>query len=151
MVMRAIGPEAGARAINTRTKLLTVDGAANLLFEVALLAFPRPVFEAVGLPLAGRGVSPTILGGVLIGIGIALMQESRSKGGNTSGLDLGGAVAINLTAGLAIAGWLLLSETSDLSFLGQILLWVLVLFLVSPSGGEVIARMRAGKGLDSLD
>ncbi len=91
-----------------RAQLLTVDGVANLFFGVALVAFPRSFFEALGLPWTGRGHYPTILGGVLVGIGVALLLESRDRVGGLVGLGLGGAVAINLSAGLAIAAWLLL-------------------------------------------
>ncbi len=124
-----------------RSQLLTVDGVANLLFGLFLLASPGSFFEALGLPWTGRGLYVTILGGVLVGIGIALMLESRRVGGLV-GLGLGGAVAINLTAGLAIAAWLLLSEADGVSSGGRIVLWLLVLFLVGLSSAEILAYRR---------
>ncbi len=48
------------------------------------------------------------------------------------GLGLGGAVAINLVAGAAITGWLLVSG-AELSGRGRAVLFILVLFLVGLS------------------
>ena len=101
--------------MDTRARFLLVDGMANLLFGVALLAFPRSFFEALGLPWTGRGLYATILGGVLIGIGIALLQESRARPQARVGLGLGGAIAINLVAGLAITAWLLFFAAEGVS------------------------------------
>ena len=69
------------------------------------------------------------------------MLESRRPGGLV-GLGLGGAVAINLIAGLVIAGWLLLSG-ADVSGVGRIVLWFLVLFLVGLSSAEIVAYRRS--------
>lgn len=123
-------------------RLPTVDGVANLLFGLVLLVFPRAFFEALGIPWTEHGLYPTILGGVLVGIGVALVQERRSGGGGAKGLGLAGAVAINLSAGLAIAAWLVLSEANELQASGRIFLWLLVLFLVALSAGEVAAQRR---------
>ena len=43
--------------MNKRSQLLTVDGGANLLFGVALLTFPEPFFEALGIPPGPATVS----------------------------------------------------------------------------------------------
>ena len=125
-----------------RSQLLTLDGVANLLFGLFLLASPRSLFETFGLPWPGRGLYATILGGVLVGIGIALMLESRGRVEGLVGLGLGGAVAINLTAGLAIAAWLLLSGANGVSSGGRVVLWLLALFLVGLSSAEIVAHQR---------
>ncbi len=130
--------------MENRTRLLTVDGVANLLFGVFVLAGPRSLFEALGLPWTGRGLYATILGGVLVGIGIALLLESRWQIGEAVGLGLGGAVAINLTAGLAIAAWMLLSGADAVSSGGRAILWLLVLFLVGLSTAEIVTHRRVG-------
>ena len=44
---------------------------------------------------------------MLIGIGIALLLEQRDKTGAGKGLDLTGALVINLCFGLALEGWLI--------------------------------------------
>ena len=123
-----------------RSGLLALDGVVNLLFGVALLAFPRPFFDALGLPWTDRGLYATILGGVLVGIGLALLLEGRGRIG--VGLGLGGAVAINLIAGGAIAGWLLLTAAGDMSSTGRDVLRLLVLFLVGLSLAEIVSQRR---------
>lgn len=45
---------------------------------------------------------PSILGAVLVGIGVALLIQNKSE----SGLSLAGAVAINLCGGIVLAFWL---------------------------------------------
>ena len=131
--------------MDDRSRLLTVDGVANLLFGIALLAFPGAFFEALGLPRTGGGLYATILGGVLIGIGIALLQESRARPHARTGLGLGGAVVINLVAGVAIAAWLLFSAAQGASAGGRILLWLLLLFLVGLSAREIAVHRRADR------
>ena len=126
----------------TRPQLLTIDGIANLILGAFLLASPRSFFDALGLPWTGRSLYATILGGVLVGIGIALMLESRQAEGPV-GLGLGGAVAINLTAGLVIAGWLLLSGADGVSSVGRVVLWLLVVFLVGFSSAEIATHRRS--------
>ncbi len=104
--------------------------------------------EALGLPWTGRGLYPTILGGVLVGIGVALLLESRDRGGGLVGLGLGGAVAINLSAGLAIGAWLLFSGADGVSGGGRVVLWLLVLFLVGLSSAEIVAYRRRSSAPD---
>ncbi len=128
--------------MTTRSQLLTIDGVANLLLGFFLLASPRSFFDALGLPWPGRSLYVAILGGVLVGIGIALLLESSRVGGLV-GLGLAGAVAINLTAGLVIAAWLLLSGANGVSGMGQIVLWLLVVFLVGLSSAEIVAYRRS--------
>ena len=124
-------------------KLLQIGVVGSV---VAALCCFTPVlvvlFGALGLPWTGRGLYATILGGVLVGIGIALLLESRARVGGLVGLGLGGAVVINLTAGLAIAAWLLFSGADEVSSGGRIVLWLLVLFLVGLSTAEIVAHRR---------
>ena len=69
-----------------RVTLLTIDATINLLLGVLLIAFSDRLVELLGVPPAAPGFYPNILGGVLFGIGIALVIESRSKMGNGVGL-----------------------------------------------------------------
>ena len=75
--------------------LLTLDATINLLLGVLLLAFSDGLASLLGVPPAAHGFYPNILGGVLFGIGIALLMERRNKTGIGIGLGLGGAIAIN--------------------------------------------------------
>ena len=53
-----------------RSILLTIDGIINLVLGVLLVTFPASLVEVLGVPDAPP-FCPNILGGILIGIGIA--------------------------------------------------------------------------------
>ena len=50
---------------------LLIDGIVNLILGLLLLLFPFGVAEMLGVPQAGSNFYPTLLGGVIFGIGIA--------------------------------------------------------------------------------
>lgn len=114
--------------------LLLVDASINLVLGVLLIAFPGWLVSFLGIPDAVPGFYAGILGGVLIGIGIALViQYWRGNGG----LGLAGAVSINLCGGAVLAGWLVLGNL-NLPLRGKVFLWVLVVLLVGLSSFEFI-------------
>jgi hypothetical protein len=121
--------------------LLTVDAAINLVLGVLLVLFPAGLVAALGIPHAEMTFYPSMLGAVLCGIGIALLIE-RVRG--ASGLGLAGAVSINLTAGLVLAGWLIWGALA-LPTRGRVVLWSLVAVLVGISTLELGAAAR-GRG-----
>jgi hypothetical protein len=125
----------------TASLLLRIDAAVNLLLGLLLLAFSRPLAQALGVPYATEGFYPTILGAVLFGIGIALAMEARRPPEGLPGLGLGGAVAINLSAGFVLLGWLVLGGL-QLPLRGLVLLWSLAVLLVGLSTCELIAHFR---------
>ena len=118
--------------------LLTVDAVINLALGVLLVLFPARLVSALGIPNAPMAFYPSMLGSVLVGIGIALLIE-RARG--MSGLGLAGAVSINLSAGLVLAGWLIWGSLS-LPIRGQVVLWALVGILVGISSLEFVAQAR---------
>jgi hypothetical protein len=120
--------------------LLMADATINLALGLLLLLFPAGVVEALGVPRAEPAFYPSLLGAVLVGIGIALIVQRRR---GSSGLGLLGAIAINLCGGAALAGWLLLGDL-ELPARGQVFLWALALLLVGISSAELVAT--AGKG-----
>jgi len=120
--------------------LLTCDAVINLLLGALLVAFPKSLVSALGMPAAEVAFYPSILGAVLFGIGIALVIE-RVRG--ASGLGLYGAISINLSGGLVLALWLVYGGLS-LPERGQLLLWLLVLVLVGISSFELVAQLRPG-------
>ena len=124
-----------------QTPLLKVDAAINLILGLLLLAFPLKLVKALGMPMAEPSFYPTILGGVLFGIGIALLIECYRQSNGLIGLGLGGAIAINLCGGLVLAIWLL-SDSLYLPLRGQIFLWSLVLLLVGISLIEGFAQLK---------
>jgi hypothetical protein len=112
-----------------------VDGVINLMLGVLLLIFPASLVEALGVPQTDATFYPSIFGAVLFGIGIALLIEWRRKPFGVTGLGLGGAIAINLCGGIALAGWLLFGGL-DIPLRGRIFLWTLVAVLVGISSIE---------------
>ena len=120
--------------------LLAVDALINLVLGAALIFFPVGIVEWLGVPGAEPAFYPSILGGVLFGIGIALLRERRY---GTGGLGLWGAISINLCGGLVLAGWLLFGGMA-LPVRGLVFLWGLVAVLVGISAFEAVAEMRRG-------
>jgi hypothetical protein len=127
-----------------RITLLTIDAIINLLLGLLLIAFSDGLVELLGVPPAAHGFYANILGGVLFGVGIALVIESRSKIGNGVGLGLGGAIAINLCGGLVLFGWLVFGDLS-LPLRGLIFLWCLVVLLLGISVVELVNGFQGNR------
>jgi hypothetical protein len=109
-----------------------------------LVLFSPGMAEALGVPAAQpSSFYPSILGGVLIGIGIALLMEARRAGVGPVGLGLGGAAAINVCGGLILGGWLLCGRLM-IPLRGRFLLWVLVAALLAISAVELSAVFKEG-------
>ena len=125
-----------------RTTLMKADAAINLILGVLLMAFPAGLVKALGMPMPDISFYPTILGGVLFGIGLALLIECYRKSNRFIGLGLGGAIAINLCGGFVLAVWLLSAKLA-LPLRGQILLWFLVLLLVVISLLEGLTHFKS--------
>jgi len=121
-----------------RATLLTIDAIINLLLGVLLIAFSDRLVGLLGVPPADHGFYPNILGGVLFGIGIALIMERGNSTGTGLGLGLGGAIAINLCGGLVLAGWLVFGDLT-LPARGLFFLWFLVVLLIGISSVELAA------------
>ena len=122
-----------------RSTLLAIDAGANLLLGVLLVAFPAGLVEFLGIPSAESGFYPSVLGAVLIGIGIALIIERFRRGDYTAGLGLHGAASINLCAGVVLSAWLLFGNV-DLPTRGFAVLWSLVALLVAISVLELFVQ-----------
>ncbi len=120
-----------------RVTLLTIDAVINLMLGVLLIAFSDGLVELLGVPPAAHGFYANILGGVLFGIGIALLMERRNQTGTGMGLGLGGAIAINLCGGLVLCGWLVFGDLS-LPMRGLVFLWFLVVLLLGISAVELV-------------
>ena len=129
-----------------RSTLLTLDGLINLLLGILLIFFPAQLVAALGLPEAQPAFYASILGGVLFGVGMALMLERFRRGETAKGLGLGGAISINLCGALVLAAWLLRGGLG-LPTHGYVLLWSLVLLLVVISAVELVA----GRGATAID
>jgi hypothetical protein len=120
--------------------LLLADSIINFLLGIILLAYSKPVIQLFGLPGTENRFYPTILGAVLVGIGIALMIEYKRKGRFT-GLGIGGAISINMTGGIVLLLWLLFGNL-NIPVQGQIILWVLVFILIGISSLEFMSYLK---------
>ncbi len=124
-----------------RSKVLIVDAIINLGLGVLLILFPIKLVQFIGVPLAQRPFYASILGAVLVGIGVALLLEYYRPPGGMVGLGLGGAVSINLCAGVVLAAWLM-SGKLKIPIRGQVFLWTIVVILVVISGIELLVHLK---------
>jgi len=127
------------------SKLLILDAIINLVLGILLLAsipFPEQITAFLGVPIIQHSFYPSIMGGVLFGVGIALLIEVKRKEINKMiGLGLGGAIAINLCGGVVLLGWLLLGGL-NLPLRGSIFLWTIAILLIGISSLEWIANQK---------
>jgi hypothetical protein len=121
--------------------LLLVDAAANLLLGLILLAFPLGTGSLLGLPGADGAFYPSLLGAVLTGIGIALLQARAGR----PGLGLEGAVAINLTGAGVLAVWLLLAPP-EVPTRGLVTLWAVAAIVLAIGVVEIYHRHGRARG-----
>jgi hypothetical protein len=122
---------------------LFVDAAINLVLGILLLVFPPAWVTWLGLPSSSTAFYPNILGGVLVGIAMALALEAvGGKARGNRGLGLLGAVIINLSGGAVLATWLVFGRMG-LPARGVALLWGLVTILTAMSLVELLHLGRA--------
>lgn len=121
--------------------LLTIDGLINLFIGVVLLLYPLGSAEWLGLPRTEHDFYPTILGGILLGIGIALLIERFGHTRKIRGLSLPGAIAINFCGATVLLIWLLFYPLT-LPLRGQVLLWIIVLLVYGIGFTELLSNTR---------
>jgi hypothetical protein len=111
--------------------LLIIDGIINILLGIILLSFPLGTAQWIGLPQTDTNFYASILGAVLLGIGIALLIDCFGAKKGIRGLDIAGAIAINLCGAGVLLLWLLFTNL-QIPTHGLIILWsvaVIVLIL----------------------
>ena len=119
------------------SKILLVDALINLILGGLLAAFPKSIVELLGVPHTDATFYPSILGAMLIGIGLALVIEYLRKPTGPAGLGLYGAIIINLCGALFLVGWLL-SGKLEIPLRGHVFLWGLATVLVVVSLVELV-------------
>jgi hypothetical protein len=124
-----------------RNPVLLIDALINLILGVVLLTFQPSLAEALGVPQTEQTFYPTILGAVLLGVGLALLLECSGRPKRLVGLGLGGAIAINLCGGIVLALWMA-SGKLLLPIRGQVFLWSLVVILLVISTIELLVHQR---------
>ncbi len=120
-------------------KLLVIDGIVNLTLGILLLLFPLGIAELLGVPIPDSNFYPTILGGVIFGIGIALLIERYGFDKNIRGLGLGGAIAINVCGSLVLLGWLIFAPPA-IPLRGSIILWIIGILVLGIGLIELAAK-----------
>ena len=126
-----------------RSRLLLVDAAINLALGALLVVFPRRIVELLGVPAAAGRFYPSILGAVLVGVGLALLIECFRRPTAPAGLGLAGAIAINLAASAVLAVWLVFGGL-ELPWRGHAVLWGVVVVVTSLSLFELRACRTRG-------
>jgi hypothetical protein len=119
--------------------LLVIDGVANLVLGILLLLFPLGVAEFLGLPVPESNFYATILGGVIFGIGVALLIERYGFEKQIHGLGLGGAIAINICGSLILLGWLIFAPPA-IPLRGSIILWAIGILVLGIGMVELAAK-----------
>ena len=118
---------------------LLIDGIVNLILGILLLLFPFGVAETLGVPQPASNFYPTILGGVIFGIGIALLLEAYGQRHRIRGLGLGGAIVINICGAGILALWLIF-KSPEIPLRGVIILWVVAVVVLGIGILEVLAK-----------
>jgi hypothetical protein len=117
--------------------LLIIDSIINLILGIILLLFPLGIASYLGIPESELAFYPTILGAVLLGIGIALLIELNNASSKFSGLGLGGAIVINLLGSIVLLIWLIFTDL-HIPTHGKFLLWIIGLSVFSIAVFELI-------------
>ena len=128
-----------------RSKVLIIDAVINFTLGILLLGYSPGIADFLGVPLVDHTFYPNILGGVLFGIGVALLVEYFRGPRGIIGLGLGGAIAINLCGGIVLALWLLAGDLV-IPTRGWIFLWALTVVLVGISGVELLVHLKKKTG-----
>ena len=133
-----------------RSKVLLLDAFINIALGLLLATFPNSVVRLLGVPTTDARFYPSILGAVLLGIGLALLIEFYRKPAQSPGLGLNGAIAINLCGAVFLTGWLL-SGTLNIPVRGKVFLWIIAVALSTISGSEWWLIRRAAVRPTSTD
>ena len=118
---------------------LLIDGYVNLILGILLLLFPLGVAKLLGVPMPASHFYPTILGGVIFGIGIALLLEAYGHTLGVRGLGLGGAIVINICGAGILTVWLIFKPL-ELPLRGLIILWVLAVVVLGIGVLEILTK-----------
>lgn len=127
----------------TEKTLLLIDAAANLVLGALLLCFPLGVDRLLGLPDAGNSFYPSILGGVIFGIGVALMLARAGR----PGLGIDGAIVINVAGAGVLLAWLVL-RPPFVPTRGLLTLWLVALVVAGIGVVEIAQRVSQSAGRD---
>jgi len=126
--------------MSTRT-LLIIDGLVNLFLGVLLLLFPMGMASLLGVPAPESNFYPSILGAVLVGVGIALMIDAYGASVGIHGLGLAGAITINFCGAGVLLAWLI-CVPPHLPLRGRVILWTIAIGVLVIGAVETIRSIR---------
>jgi len=112
-------------------RLLILDSVVDIILGLLLLLFPIKLAHFLGLPIPDSAFYPSILGGVLIGIGLALLIDIFNKRPHLNGLGIRGAIVINLCGAGTLMFWMIFGNL-EIPPQGRIFLWfvAILIFLI---------------------
>ena len=119
--------------------LLLIDCIVNVILGILLLLFPVGIVEFLGLPVTYTNFYPTILGAVILGIGLALLLELIGFSKQMRGLGLGGAIIINIVGSSVLLCWMIFGGL-DIPLKGRIILWIIGLLVFSIGIVELVLK-----------
>ena len=119
--------------------LLTADAIINIILGIVLLLMPIGLDQLLGLPIPVHYFYPTILGAVLLGIGIALLLERYNGHRNVRGLGLNGAIVINFCGVCVLIFWLVFTNL-NIPLRGLILIWVIAILVLITGVFELFVK-----------
>ena len=129
--------------MTNRNYILLFDGIINFILGILLVLYSEDLAGFLGIPNVESSFYPNILGGVFIGIALALYLEARRKTTKvTNGLGLIGAIGINLCGGFVLLLWLIFGHL-HIPVKGRILLWCLDILLMVISSTELISHLQS--------
>jgi hypothetical protein len=110
--------------------LLIIDCIVNVILGILLLLFPVGIVDLLGLPSTNTNFYPSLLGAVILGIGLALLMELVGFARQVRGLGLGGAIVINIVGSFVLICWLIFGALT-IPLRGRIILWIIGLVVFS--------------------
>ena len=128
--------------------LLVVDGVADLVLGAVLIVGRDPVFKFLGIPLPSTYFYPGILGGVLVGVGVALLIQCFRRTLPPGGLGILGATWINICGAVVLAGWVFTGRLG-LPTRGVVLLSCISGVVLVIGALEIVSVARGAPGRDA--
>ncbi|NNG04380.1 MAG: hypothetical protein HKM95_09805 [Inquilinus sp.] len=113
--------------------LLLADAVLKLVMGAVLAVYSNRLVGALGLPSGGSSFYPRLLGGLLLGVGVARLMAAMPTG--WAGLGIHGAAMVNVLMG-AMLVLLLIGRAGRPAAAGQRLLWGLAAVQLGLGGLE---------------
>jgi uncharacterized membrane protein len=113
----------------------------NLALGAVLVIFPKEFARLVGVPVPSSSFYASILGGVLIGIGLALLIQRFWGRSHVTGLGIEGAIVINFCGAGVLVVWLV-SGGLSVATRGLVFLWAVAILVLGIGVAEMVMRAR---------